>query len=75
MSAYLVEIADMAFRYDSSRPRGSKMTRLVPSDDGASVVERPATDSERDRFGYRLATEGNLLSEEEAVSLVLTGTY
>ena len=51
------------------------MTRLVPSDDGASVVERPATDSERDRFGYRLATEGNLLSEEEAVSLVLTGTY
>lgn len=64
--------ADIPFKIDWV---GFGVRRLVPSADGKSAVERPLTDSERERFRGRFETEGNLLSEEEAISLALTGTY
>ena len=64
--------ADIPFKIDWV---GFGVRRLVPSADGKSAVERPLTDSERERFRGRFETEGNLLSEEEAISLALEGTY
>ena len=64
--------ADIPFKIDWV---GFGVRRLVPSADGKSAVERPLTDSEWDRIGRRFETEGNLLSEEDAISLALMGIY
>ena len=67
MGFEFVEIDDIPFKIDSAT--ASPVSRLIPSDDRKSVIERPLSKSERIWYLDRAETNACLITEETALRL------